>query len=157
MLHAVATLLKSNNEHMLRAVDGIDTKSDDPAPLVSTKGRDTPALFFWVLFGLSFEALCAAPPPSGNVSAVVVQSIALEALVGLIRTEVSGPALLETSLFEELCNLCYRLAITEGPTIKVHVMEIVLQLARNFATDLAKKDGAGGAGYAASGRADTFC
>lgn len=139
MLHAVATLLKSNNIHILRAIDGIDTQINEQAPLVSST-RDQPALFFWVLFGLSFEALCAAPPPSGGTSAEAVQAIALEAVVGLIRPEVSGTALLEKSLFEELCNLCYRLAITEGPAIKEHVMQIVLQLAKNFAKDLLRKE-----------------
>lgn len=135
MLHAVGTLLKTNNPHMLRAVDGLDTSpsSADSESLMSTKGRDTPALFFWVLFGLSFEALCGGRPS--------VQAIALDALVGLMRTEVSGPALLEASLFEEVCNLCYRLAITEGPEIKQRVMEIVLVLAGNFAKEASRKEG----------------
>jgi HEAT repeat-containing protein 5 len=135
MLHAVGTLLKTNNPHMLRAVDGLDTSpsSTDSQSLISTKGRDEPALFFWVLFGLSFEALCGGRPS--------VQAIALDALVGLMRTEVSGSALLEASLFEELCNLCYRLAITEGPEIKQRVMEIVLVLAGNFAKEASKKEG----------------
>lgn len=139
MLQAVASLLKANNPHILLAIDGIDTLPDQKAPLVSST-RDSPALFFWVLFGLSFEALCTAPPPSGNTSVATVQSIALEALVGLIRPEVSGSTLLEKSLFEELCNLCYRLTITEGPGIKIHVMQIVLGLARNFAKELIKKE-----------------
>jgi hypothetical protein len=144
MLHAVATLLKSDNQHILLALDGLDTQSrtDTPAPLIAhSSARGSPALFFWVLFGISFEALCTAPPPSGTTSPVALQAIALEALVGLIRPEVSGPALLEKSLFEELCNLCYRLAITEGPTIKSHVMQIVLQLAKNFAKDLMAEEG----------------
>ena len=133
MLHAVATLLRSNNVHMLRAVDGIDTPTTDDAPLVATTStREEPALFFWVLFGISFEALCTAPPASGSTSVSLVQAIALEALVGLIRTEVSGKALVKVALFEELCNLCYRLTITEGPEIKVRVMQIVVQLALNF-------------------------
>lgn len=138
MLHAVATLLKANNIHMLRAVDGLDTQVNEQAPLIAST-REAPALFFWVLFGLSFEALCATPPPSGSTSIAAVQEIALESVVGLIRPEVSGTTLLERSLFEELCNLCYRLAITEGPTIKVHVMHIALQLATTFNKELIKK------------------
>ena len=133
MLHAVAALLRSNNIHMLRAVDGIDAPADDSSPLVTAvQAREEPALFFWVLFGISFEALCTAPPASGSTSVSSVQAIALEALVGLIRTEVSGRALVKGALFEELCNLCYRLTITEGPEIKVRVMQIVVQLALNF-------------------------
>lgn len=135
MLHAVATLLRNNNPHMLRAIDGLDTNVEAETELVSSP-RTTPALFFWVLFGLSFESLCTSPPAAGNTSASTVQAIALEALVGLIRPEVSGPALLQASLFDELCNLCYRLAITEGPAIKVRVMQIVLQLALTFSGEL---------------------
>jgi hypothetical protein len=140
MLHAVATLLKAQNIHMLKAIDGIDTQIDTPAPLVPDTPRDSPALFFWVLFGLSFEALCAAPPPAGTTSQELVQAISLEALTGLIRPEVSGSALLQASLFEEVCNLCYRLAITEGSEIKVHITEIVLQLATSFAADLIRQE-----------------
>ena len=136
MLHAVATLLRSNDVHMLRAVDGIDSPPSDEAPLVSTaQTKGEPALFFWVLFGISFEALCTAPPASGSTSVSSVQAIALEALVGLSRTEVSGNALSKAALFEELCNLCYRLTITEGSEIKVRVMQIVVQLALNFSAD----------------------
>lgn len=140
MLHAVATLLKAQNVHMLKAVDGIDTQLDTPSPLVPEAPRDPPALFFWVLFGLSFEALCGAPPSAGNTSQESVQAIALEALTGLIRPEVSGSALLQASLLDELCNLCYRLAITEGPEIKVLIIEVVLQLATSFSADLIRQE-----------------
>lgn len=144
MLNAVATLLKANDHNILRAIDGLDTTAQDVAPLIANgTTRTEPALFFWVLFGLSFEALCAAPPPSGDVSADAVQSIALEAVVGLIRPEVSGTALLDTGLFEEVCNLCYRLAITEGPSIKIQVMEIALLLAQTFSKALLKKEAGG--------------
>lgn len=140
MLFAVATLLKSQNLHMLSAIDGIDTGLDTPAPLITDTARDEPALFFWVLFGLSYEALCTSPPPAGDTPPALVQAIALEALTGLIRPEVSGSALLQASLFEELCNLCYRLAITEGPEIKLHVMEIAVQLATSFSADLLRQE-----------------
>lgn len=114
---------------MLRAVDGIDvadktqTREDITKDSVTPR-RDSPAQHFWILFGLSFEALC-----NGTAS---VQSLALEAFLGLIRAQVSGPALLDAALFDEVCNLCYRLAITEGPEIKARVMEIALQLARDL-------------------------
>ncbi|SGY43227.1 BQ5605_C001g00003 [Microbotryum silenes-dioicae] len=134
MLHAVGTLLKAGNAHMLRAVDGkvpkaTDSATNSPPP---PPHRTQPAEYFWVLFGLSYEALCATPPPAGTTSPLEVQTIALEALAGLIRPQVSGPALVEKGLFDEVCNLCYRLAITEGPEVKVHVMDIAVQMARNY-------------------------
>ncbi|SCV73304.1 BQ2448_7230 [Microbotryum intermedium] len=133
MLHAIGTLLKASNVHMLRAVDGKDPIAGDSTTSSTSPptNRDRPAEYFWVLFGLSYEALCATPPPAGTTSPLEVQTIALEALAGLIRPQVSGPALVENGLFDEVCNLCYRLAITEGPEVKAHVMDIAVQLARN--------------------------
>ncbi|GAA5889046.1 hypothetical protein JCM6882_009727 [Rhodosporidiobolus microsporus] len=146
MLHAVATLLKVSDPHMLRAMDGVDPKEIYTASLPSAH-RSEPALFFWVLFGLAFEALCTAGPSSSLVSTNSIQSIALEALVGLIRPDVSGAVLKETGIFEELCNLCYRLAITEGPAIKVRVVEIAVGLAKVFVKEVpAAAAGINGAG-----------
>ncbi|GAA5946756.1 hypothetical protein JCM3775_005235 [Rhodotorula graminis] len=133
MLHAVATLLKTSNPHLLRAIDGLDP-DDESAPLPSPH-RGDPALFFWVLFGLSFEVLCSSAS-AGATSAAAVQAIALEALVGLTRPDVAGGVLQDVALFDEVCNLCLRLAITEGPEIKARVLEIVISLARGLVRDL---------------------
>ncbi|BGP19331.1 hypothetical protein JCM10213v2_007420 [Rhodosporidiobolus nylandii] len=135
MLHAVATLLKASDPHMLRAIDGDDTAEASSAAPSPSPQRSDPALFFWVLFGLSFEALCGAGTASG-VSTVALQSIALEALVGLIRPDVSGTVLQEAGVFEEVANLCLRLAITEGPEIKLRVAEIAFGLAKVFAKEV---------------------
>ena len=139
MLHAVATLLKASDPHMLLAMDGNSSSAPssktDTASLPSPH-RSEPALFFWVTFGLSFEALCSSPP-SGSTPASTVQSIALEAVVGLIRPDIAGNALKDTSLFEEVCNLCYRLAITEGIEIKMRVLEIALGLIQVFIKEVA--------------------
>lgn len=133
MLHAVATLLKSSDPHMLRAMDGLSPSDRLPSP-----HRSDPAAFFWVVFGLAFESLCTAGPSStnGSVSTVASQSIALEAVVGLIRPDVAGAVLKEDGVFEEIANLCYRLAITEGPEVKIRVLEIALGLARVFIKEL---------------------
>ncbi|GAA5821540.1 hypothetical protein JCM11251_000898 [Rhodosporidiobolus azoricus] len=147
MLHAVATLLKASDPHMLRAMDGVDAKEISAAALPSPH-RSDPAHFFWVLFGLAFEALCTAAPSGTLSSTASIQSIALEALVGLIRPDVSGTVLTVDGLFDELSNLCYRLAITEGPAIKVRVMEIALGLAKVFIKEIpgatASLNGTGG-------------
>ncbi|GAA6022908.1 hypothetical protein JCM10207_006860 [Rhodosporidiobolus poonsookiae] len=138
MLHAVATLLKASDPHMLRAIDGLDTAELSSTSLPSPTRAD-PAAFFWVLFGLAFEALCTSGPSSSSSSASTasIQSIALEALVGLLRPDVSGTVLKDSAgVFDEVCNLCYRLAITEGPAIRVRVLEIALQMARTFIKDV---------------------
>lgn len=133
MLHAAATLLKASNPHMLRAVDGIDPKDESTA--LPSPHRGDPALHFWSLFGLSFEVLCTSTS-AGPTSAATVQAIALEALLGLIRPDVAGTVLRDVALFDEVCNLCLRLAITEGPEIKARVLEIAIGLAQGFVRDL---------------------
>ncbi|BGP50956.1 hypothetical protein JCM10450v2_006882 [Rhodotorula kratochvilovae] len=155
MLHAVATLLKASNPHMLRAIDGLDPK--DESAILPSPHRHDPAVFFWILFGLAFEALCTASS-AGATSAAAVQSIALEALVGLTRPDVAGAVLKDAALFDELCNVCLRLAITEGPEIKARVLEIAIGLARTFVRDLpsegAGMNGAAVVGDDAAARAD---
>lgn len=119
MLHALGVLLRDGNSFALTAVDGRESSAD------KTEGEPKsgePAQYFWILFGLSYEVLCTGVASS--------QELALEALIGLMRTEVSGKALLSSGLFDELCNMCYRLAITEGPGVKERVMEMVQQLAQ---------------------------
>ncbi|GAA5869068.1 hypothetical protein JCM16303_000350 [Sporobolomyces ruberrimus] len=147
MLHAVATLLKASDPHMLRAMDGNSSTGEaskaDTASLPSPH-RSEPALYFWVTFGLAFEALCSSPP-AGSTPASTVQSIALEAVVGLIRPDIAGTALKDTSLFEEVCNLCYRLAITEGLEIKMRVLEIALSLSRVFIKEVSSTSANGSA------------
>ncbi|GAA5906312.1 AP-1 complex accessory protein LAA1 [Sporobolomyces salmoneus] len=153
MLHAVATLLKASDPHMLRAMDGdSSTDQSDTASLPSPQ-RSEPALYFWTTFGLAFEALCSLPS-SGSIPAATVQSIALEAVVGLIRPDIAGTALKDSSLFEEVCNLCYRLAITEGLEIKMRVLEIALGLSRVFIQEVATSSSANGSTSDSSVRND---
>ncbi|GAA5974285.1 hypothetical protein JCM11641_006712 [Rhodosporidiobolus odoratus] len=130
MLHAVASLLKASNPHMLRAMDGLDP-SDSASDAPSSSHGPEPALFFWVVLGLAFEALCTAGPSSG-ASTVSLQAIALDAVAGLIRPDVSGTALEKEGLLDEITNVCYRLAMIEGPEIKLKVLEIALGLSQSF-------------------------
>lgn len=131
MLHAVATLLKASNPHMLRAIDGLDDKSDTlPSP-----HRSDPAVFFWTVFGLSFEALCTAPS-SANSAGTTIQTVALDALGGLFRPDVAGTALNDEGLFDEVCNLCLRLALTEAAEVKARVLDITVGLVQLFVRDL---------------------
>lgn len=139
MLHAVASLLRTNNPNMLAAVDGMDKPDAEAVAGL----REQPTEHFWVLYGLAFEALCAAPPPAGGLSPTQVQAIALEAVLGLTKADVAGPAMADAVLFEELCNLLYRLAITEAPGVKRLVMGVVVQLAGEFASQARRKEGGG--------------
>lgn len=132
MLHAVATLLKVSNPYMLRAVDGL---GDDDSDALPSPHRSDPAVFFWILFGLSFEALCTAPS-SANSAATSIQTVTLEALGGLLRPDVAGTVLNDQDLFDEVCNLCLRLALTEAAEVKARVLDITVGLVQLFVRDL---------------------
>ncbi|GAA5882646.1 hypothetical protein JCM3774_004088 [Rhodotorula dairenensis] len=119
VLHAVATLLKASDLQMTRAMDGADQSE--------ARVSSEPALFFWTTFGIAFETLCR-PAAVGQVSASEIQSIALDALSGLLRPEISGPVLQDEAIFEEICNLLFRLGLTEGLAVKIRVLEIAVAL-----------------------------
>ncbi|GAA5989051.1 hypothetical protein JCM10908_006285 [Rhodotorula pacifica] len=127
VLHAVATLLKSSDQRMIRAMNGAGVPDGQPESLPQ-QAQSEPAMFFWTTFGIAFETLCR-PAAVGQVSASEIQSIALDALSGLLRPEVSGSVLRDEAVFEEICNLLFRLGLTEGLAVKIRVLEIAVALA----------------------------
>ena len=143
MLMAVALLLKTGDCSIILAMDGIEPLS--PEQPTTKNGDDEPAMFFYVVFGLAFEALSN---PSASISGGVITTeegraltakvlqASLEALGGLIRPEVAGKALFRDSMLEELCALCQRLIATEPPAVQRHVIGVVVRLATSYADDL---------------------
>jgi hypothetical protein len=88
-------------------------------------------LFFFVIFGLVYEALAdstseSAGPASTHQLAVTA---ALEALKYLARPEFSGRALQESVVFDELVNLCYRIVMTESAVVQPYLVEAIAPLA----------------------------
>ncbi|BGP57657.1 hypothetical protein JCM8202v2_005301 [Rhodotorula sphaerocarpa] len=140
ILHAAATLLKAGEQHMIRALHGTGVPDGQPSNLARTKTSE-PALFFWTTFGIAYETLCR-PAAVGNVPAAEIQSIALDALSGLLRPDISGDVLRDEAIFEDICNLLFRLALTEGLAIKVRALEIAVGLVHSIlGRDSAALDG----------------
>jgi hypothetical protein len=79
---------------------------------------------FFVIFGLVYEALSASTPHSES-SSDNTSLIALRAMKCLVRREYSGRALLEPTIFDELLNLWYRMAMTEPPALQIHLVEVI--------------------------------
>lgn len=59
--------------------------------------------------------------------------IALKALKHLVRPEYAGNAFNDVPIFEELVNLCYRMALTEPVAVQVHLVDSLASLATGVA------------------------
>lgn len=89
--------------------------------------RDEPAAFFFVLFGLAFEALAARP----SSNAVVPDSRTLDILQAfkkILQPSVSGTAIYQEVVFSETMELLDRLVLTEG----LGVQTVIVEIARNM-------------------------
>ncbi|KAJ1026819.1 hypothetical protein NDA16_002116 [Ustilago loliicola] len=135
ILQAVTGLLHDNDARALAAMDGetnpATAGSNAAAP--PPKVRSEPCLFFFVLYGLAFEAL--ATRSSNSVESVQegkVMRISLRAMTALSKPQMAGSTLLQDTLFLELCNLWYRLVMTEPPAVQISVLETIGGMAASY-------------------------
>ena len=113
--------MQRHDPYIMAAMDGKEANSITP-----TASGDDPTLFFYVVFGLVYEALAQASADSASsVATRDVTITALQALTSLVKPEYAGSAILEPTVFEEFSNLCYRLAMTEPPEVQVHLVAVV--------------------------------
>lgn len=129
ILQAVAMAMDAEEPAIHSAMDGLETAS-----VVESNGtvskRTEPVVFFYVVFGLVYEALAA--PSSETVSAALRQRIiiaALQALKSLVNPKYAGNALSEPTAFDELISLFYRIAMTETAAIQIHLIRVATALA----------------------------
>ncbi|PWY99439.1 ARM repeat-containing protein [Testicularia cyperi] len=126
ILQAVTGLMNSGDAHVARALDGETTADGAAAAAQPPASRSEPCLFFFVLYGLAFEALATrSSNTSESIQEARVMRIALQAMSSLSKPQFAGSALLQTALFSELCNLWYRLVMTEPPAVQVSVLETI--------------------------------
>ncbi|KAI0258392.1 clathrin-coated vesicle protein [Gloeopeniophorella convolvens] len=125
ILNAVATAMESRDPFILGAMEGMDdvtavSKTDQSA-------RSEPTAMFFIVFSLVYEALSTSTPYAESSSATAGSTplIALRAMKSLVRREYSGKALLEPTIFDELLNLWYRMAMTEPPAVQIQLVEVV--------------------------------
>jgi len=115
--------MQRRDPYILAAMDG--REAEGPASTTSSS-RDDPTAFFYVVFGLVYEALAQASTDSvSSVATLDVTVTALQALASLVNPEYAGSAVLEYTIFEEFSNLCYRMAMTEPPEVQVHLVAAV--------------------------------
>ncbi|KAI2642573.1 armadillo-type protein [Xylaria nigripes] len=129
LVDAIASLIEQDSEFVFDALDGKET--DGPTPNGHSKGadinyRDEPLAFFFVLFGIAFEALATR---SGQTDSLATQEQTLEilqALKKILHPSVSGHAIYREAIFSETMELLDRLVLTEG----LDVQNVIVEIAR---------------------------
>ena len=115
--------MQAADPHILAAMDGKEVDKHD-LQLIPAIDRKEPSAFFFVIFGLVYEALVTASVDASSESRSEVIS-ALIALKCLVRPEYAGQAIMEPAIFEEFISLCYRIGITETAGIQIHLIEML--------------------------------
>lgn len=77
---------------------------------------------FYVIYGLSFETLVKA---MGDSSTAPLASVALNAMVSLVRPLLSGTGIFNGAFFDELITVAYRIGMSEPATVKAEVMGVL--------------------------------
>lgn len=117
--------MQAKDPFIVAAMDGREPSSTAPDQLKAP--REEPAAFFYIVFGLVYEALAAASTDSVANSTTRQTSLiaSLQALKSLVRPEYAGKAILEPTIFDEFIGVCYRLAMTESAPIQIHLIEVM--------------------------------
>ena len=127
-MDAIASLIDEDSEFVFDALDG-KTELSTPTPNGKASDinyRDEPVAFFFVLFGLAFEALAGRP---GDLQASKEQILEiLQALKKILRPAVSGHAIYQEVVFSETMDMLDRLILTEG----LNVQSVIVEIARNL-------------------------
>ncbi|KAJ3575515.1 hypothetical protein NP233_g1065 [Leucocoprinus birnbaumii] len=132
ILRAVATVMRAGDHAVLAAMDGQEPSQVSPPNGQSKpKSREDPTAFFYILFGLVYEALSTSTPDTSlaNSDRQTLVIACLEALKSLVRPEYAGKAIMEPTIFDEFVSLSYRMAMTEPTTVQVHLVEMLGVLA----------------------------
>ena len=134
LVDAIASLIEQDSQFVFDALDGKEaepTKTNGET-IIHSKGndinyRDEPVAFFFVLFGIAFEALVSRP----GSDALATKEQTLEILIALkkiLHPSVSGHAIYREAIFSETMDLLDRLVLTEG----LDVQGVIVQIARGL-------------------------
>ena len=131
LVDAIASLIEQDSEFVFDALDGKELS--DPKTNGGTKGadinyRDEPVAFFFVLFGIAFEALATKPGQSESLATQEQTLEILRALKKILHPSVSGHAIYREAIFSETMDLLDRLVLTEGLDVQGVIVEIARAL-----------------------------
>lgn len=132
IVDAIAVLVEKDSDSVFDALDNkrvssVDGPANDSAPAGRDMSfREEPVAFFFILFGLAFEALVtqAREDPSQVLSI-------LQALRKILTPEVCGSAIYEEAVFNETTDTLDRLAMTSTR----ETQSVLVEIARNLSLD----------------------
>ncbi|KIV98361.1 hypothetical protein, variant [Verruconis gallopava] len=137
LVHAIASLIDEDSEFVFDALDGKVKETKEPEAAANTSVRlksseinyrDEPVAFFFVLFGLAFEALIARSK-SGDLQNNTQQILeVLDVLKKILKPSVSGQAIYREVVFAELTDMLDRLVLTEPMSVQIVIVEIARNL-----------------------------
>lgn len=132
ILQAVTAAMDNNDPFIRVAIDGREPTDANANVATNGAASEQPTTFFYVLFGLVFETLATSTPETGlqNLRSTI---ISLKALKHLVKPQYAGNAFKDVPIFEELVNLCYRMAMTEPVAVQVHLVDSLASLASSVA------------------------
>ena len=131
LVDAIASLIEQDSEFVFDALDGKETGA--PSTNGQGKGadinyRDEPVAFFFVLFGIAFEALATRPGQTDSLATQEQTLEILQALKKILHPSVSGHAIYREAIFSETMDLLDRLVLTEGLDVQGVIVEIARAL-----------------------------
>ena len=124
---AIASLVDQDSDFV--ALDGRtegDTEERPNGKPTDINYRNEPAAFFFVLFGLAFEALAGRSDESRHSRDKKLEI--LLALKKILRPAVSGNAIYRDVVFSETMDLLDRLVLTEPMNLQLVVVDIAKNL-----------------------------
>jgi hypothetical protein len=131
LVDAIASLIDEDSEFVFDALDG-KTQADIDNGVNVSRGsdinyREEPVAFFFVLFGLAFEAL-ASKPGADSATARAQKLEILQALKRILRPSISGNAIYQEVIFNETMDLLDRMILTEPSNVQTVIVEIARNL-----------------------------
>ncbi|KAL2156266.1 hypothetical protein VTH82DRAFT_1011 [Thermothelomyces myriococcoides] len=131
LVDAIASLIGQDSDFVFDALDGKEVTG--PNANGSSRGldinyRDEPVAFFFVLFGIAFEALATKSGQSESLASQEQTLEILNALKKILHPSVSGQAIYREAIFSETMDLLDRLVLTEGLDVQGVIVEIARDL-----------------------------
>ncbi|MCJ1395322.1 hypothetical protein MMC18_008206 [Xylographa bjoerkii] len=130
LVEAIASLIDQDSYFVFDALDGKTSNSATNGGVSSRNDisyRDEPVAFFFILYGIAFEALVKRPDTDTQNTKDQTLEILL-VLKRILRPSVSGHAVYQDVVFSETMELFDRLALTEGSAVQGAVVEITRNL-----------------------------
>ena len=133
MVDAIASLIDQDIEFVFNALDGNSGTQNSESNGIEGNEinyREEPVAFFFILYGITFEALVKRDTTDYEGGQDQTLEILL-ALKKILRPPVSGRAIYQDAVFSETMDLFDRLALTEGLPVQAAVVDIIRNLCIN--------------------------